>query len=242
MKKLGLSFLSILLVSVVAGFVFGGCAIPFPFEGYQFEFDVFVTIDQEGVGAVETLAARHDTNNVVVAVREWLNSQGLNSTVTRRGNSRIRVRMATRENHIDDIERHNEFWGARRDLVFKNSDNTVILTGEHFASISYGQDPRTGGTHAVVINLTAEGAREFSLATANVGEIISIYLITGEHSRLISAPLITAQITDGRIAITGFLNLQEARTTATSMLAHALNFRLQEYSLEFVPLFRGGCF
>ena len=121
----------------------------------------------------------------VATIRERIDSLGVTEPViTRQGSSRIRVGLP----EIQDTQRALEVIGKTAQLKFIDEAENIVITGNDIkdAKAVYSTDPVTNMQQPVVsLELTAEGAKKFAVATTNnIGKIIAIFL----DDSVISAP------------------------------------------------------
>lgn len=128
-------------------------------------------------------------------------------------------------------------------LQFKvNGEKNAALTGDDVASATAGYDTNqtTGEAEIVVfLQFTAEGEKKFAEATkkcAASNKTLDIYV----DDQVISAPTVSSQyattgITGGKATISGgFTTLEEAEALANNIDAGALQYDLEQVSLESV--------
>lgn len=129
------------------------------------------------------------------------------------------------------------------ELQFKvNGQSTAALTGDDVASATagYQQDQTTGKVEYVVnLEFTVEGAKKFAEATktcATTKKTLDIYV----DDVCISAPTVSAEyassgITGGKAVISGgFTTYEEAEALANNIDAGALQYDLEQVSMESV--------
>ena len=128
-------------------------------------------------------------------------------------------------------------------LEFKvNGEKTAALTGDDVANAyaSYQEDTTTGKVDIVVnLEFTVSGAKKFAEATkicAAGGKTLDIYV----DGQVISAPTVSSQyastgITGGKAVISGgFTAFEEAEALANNIDAGALQYDLEQVSMESV--------
>jgi preprotein translocase subunit SecD len=122
----------------------------------------------------------------------------------------------------------DEIWIVKllleRGLVeFKTEDGKTVISNTHIKQVEVVRNPASGYME-VGISLTKEGTRLFAEATeANIGRTISICV----DGFLLQNPVVKQPITDGKLAITGYENLDEVRRVATLISWDALPFEVQ---------------
>jgi protein-export membrane protein SecD len=141
---------------------------------------------------------------------------------------RIIVRFPWRADESDfDPERAVRELGETYMLTFYEGEwpdeSLVIMRGSDVYRAWPSIDPETN-RHVVAFELTSEGARVFSNATARlVGHVISIWM----DDTPLSAPVVSSRITDGNGVISGSFTREEAQRLAAQINGGALPFRLE---------------
>ncbi len=106
-------------------------------------------------------------------------------------------------------------------LEVEEGTYTPLITGENIQSVSVGLSSNASTDYAVSIELDAEGTQAFAEATADLvsdnGKIVII--LDGEVQ---SAPAVQAEITDGKVQITGGYTLEEAKALQTVLESGSL--------------------
>ena len=98
----------------------------------------------------------------------------------------------------------------------------VVLTGENLTDAQPGFD---GQTQEPTVNLTldAKGARIFKdITRENVGKRMAIVLFEKGKGEVVTAPVIRAEISGGRVQISGQMTTQEANDTSLLLRAGSL--------------------
>src|SRR5690606_14485516 len=98
----------------------------------------------------------------------------------------------------------------------------VLLTGENLQDAQAGFDSQTQEP-AVHLNLDARGARIFREVTReNVGKRMAIVLFEKGKGEVVTAPVIRAEISGGRVQISGRMATMEANDTSLLLRAGSL--------------------
>ena len=106
-------------------------------------------------------------------------------------------------------------------------EEQIVLTGEDVVSArgNMYSDNMGQTVYAVDLVFSEEGTEKFAQATAdNLGQVIYILY----NGRVVSAPTVQTEITDGRAQITGMTNLEEAERLASTIRIGALQIELRE--------------
>lgn len=158
----------------------------------------------------------------------------------------VRFPWQAGETNFDPEEAVKEL-GETAELTFRYGTDTsydeegnmvpsgeIVLTGADVANAGTGgtKDDTTGEiTWMVTLDLTEEGAEKFHTATASLYESngqISIWM----DNTMISAPSVSAVITDGKATITGNFTYESAKELADKINSGALPFSLETSSFK----------
>ncbi|OON97808.1 MAG: protein-export membrane protein SecD [Epulopiscium sp. Nele67-Bin005] len=137
------------------------------------------------------------------------------------GTNRIRVNIPG----VSDPQEAIENIGASAILTFEDEEGNVVLEGKNIAKASPQIiESNFGGQEAAVaIELDKEGTDLFATATKeNLGKAIVIKL----DDIIISAPIVNAEIRDGKSVISGNFTTDSAKQLAERIEAGALPFAL----------------
>ena len=104
--------------------------------------------------------------------------------------------------------------------------SSIVISGNDVTSARGGMYQDNGRTsYAVDLTFSEEGAAKFAEATKrNIGQIIYILY----NDKLVSAPTVQTEITEGRAQITGMSSLEEAERIASTIRIGALPIELKE--------------
>ncbi|OGO76892.1 MAG: protein-export membrane protein SecD [Clostridiales bacterium GWB2_37_7] len=164
----------------------------------------------------------------VATIRERVDSLGVaEPTITRQGTNRIEVQMP----EIQDPQRAIEIIGQTAKLEFRDEDGNVVITGADIDKANAVMSGELGQSYVVAFELKSEGAKKFAEGTEkNLNKQIGIYL----DEKMISNPVVTTVIRDGRAEITGNSSREEALDLATLIRAGALPVDLEVLSQSLV--------
>jgi len=181
-------------------------------------------------GATVLLQAKDDPNDplndekmerAVATIRERVDSLGVaEPSIARQGNNRIEVLLP----EIQDPQRAVDIIGQTAKLEFKDESGKVIVTGADIEKANAVMSGEMGNSPVVAFVLKPEGTKRFAEGTKeNLGKPIGIYL----DEKMISNPVVSVIIQDGKAEITGSGTMQEALDLATLIRAGALPVELE---------------
>ncbi len=138
-------------------------------------------------------------------------------------NGKILVRFPWKSNETDfDPQKAVSELGETAHLTFRDPKGNVVLEGSDVKK-SYAQISQMDQKPAVMLQLTADGAKKFAEATGRlIGQNISIYM----DDTLISAPVVETQIIGGEASITHITSMEEATLLANQINSGSLPFSL----------------
>ena len=179
-------------------------------------------------------------NSVLEVMRNRLDNAGFTEAlVYLYGDDMIVVELPS----VEDPSKEALNFMQTAKLEFKvNGEKTAALTGDDVAVAyaTYQQDQKTGDVQAVVnLEFTVAGAKKFAEATKNCAltkKTLDIYV----DGVCISAPTVSSEyastgITGGKAVISGgFATLEEAEVLANNIDAGALQYDLEQVSMESV--------
>lgn len=129
------------------------------------------------------------------------------------GDDRLIIQLAG----VDDPDEAIETLGKTSKLEFIGPDDEVILSGSELADANGYQ--ASDGSSYIALEFTDEGAEKFAVATEEfLGQVIYIVL----DGEVISAPTVSAVITDGEAIIDNISSLTEAVSLASLFRSGAL--------------------
>ncbi len=171
---------------------------------------------EEMQAAVSLIQGRMDWNG-------WTEAE-----VAQEGNNRIRVDIPGVENAEDAIQKI----GQTAQLSFVDEKGNVVLTGDMVANATKQVGAMQKGEAAqpyVALEFGAEGKQRFADATKeNIGKPIYIMM----DDEIISAPIVQAEITDGKASITGHFTGESAEELASLIRAGSLPFNLNVIQMK----------
>lgn len=171
---------------------------------------------EEMQAAVSLIQGRMDWNG-------WTEAE-----VAQEGNNRIRVDIPGVENAEDAIQKI----GQTAQLSFVDEKGNVVLTGDMVANATKQVGAMQKGEVAqpyVALEFGTEGKQRFADATkANIGKPIYIMM----DDEIISAPIVQAEITDGKASITGHFTGESAEELASLIRAGSLPFNLNVIQMK----------
>lgn len=162
----------------------------------------------------------------IAIIRNRVDSLGVaQPLIVQQGSNRIRIEIPDVSNPDQVIS----YLGQTAQLKFVGPDGKVILTGADVKdSKAVYQTDQSGVQQPVVtLVLNAKGTKAFAEATKKYypnHEIISIYL----DNKVISAPRVDAEITDGNAVIQGMKDFNEAKNLANLIRAGSLPVTLKQ--------------
>ncbi|WAM33531.1 protein translocase subunit SecD [Caldicellulosiruptor morganii] len=138
------------------------------------------------------------------------------ATATIQGSKRIRVEIPG----VKDPDEAIQYIGRTALIEFKGPSGDLIVSGRNVVD-AYAQQTTSG--YVVALKFDKEGAKKFAEGTKKyLGQNIGIYL----DGKLISNPVVQAEIDNGEAVIEGMKDLNEAKTLAQQIKAGALPFAL----------------
>ncbi len=171
---------------------------------------------EEMQAAVSLIQGRMDWNG-------WTEAE-----VAQEGNNRIRVDIPGVENAEDAIQKI----GQTAQLSFVDDAGNVVLTGDMVTNATKQVGAMQRGEAAqpyVALEFGEEGKQRFAEATkANIGKPIYIMM----DDEIISAPIVQAEITDGKASITGHFTGESAEELASLIRAGSLPFNLNVIQMK----------
>jgi|GEM_PF-753132 len=194
-----------------------------------------VTEEATETAPVGGAPSQEDMNAAMAVIRTRLDAQGYyDATVVQRGDKTISIEIP----NISDPEEAVQMLGATAKLTFRDPDGNVIMEGGtdvKRATYKYGQTTENGPMqHYVELEVTSEGTRKFSEATATIAtkgtgsNYIAIYL----DEEAISNPTVSEQITTSNCIISGDFTEATASALANQIQSGQLPFALKEAELR----------
>lgn len=190
--------------------------------GLDLKGGVYVLEEAQGKVTQDTM------NKAIAVIRNRVDALGVTQPViVQQGSNRIRVELPG----MKDPDRAIQVIGKTAQLKFVGPDGKVILTGANVkdSKAVYSQTQTGAQTPEVTLVLDATGTKNFANATKKfLGQQIAILL----DDKVISAPTVQSEITNGNAVITGLQDFKEASDLATMIRAGSLPVTLKaiEYS------------
>ncbi|PKM83805.1 MAG: protein translocase subunit SecD [Firmicutes bacterium HGW-Firmicutes-13] len=180
---------------------------------------VYVLLEaRETEGKVE-----QDTlDRAITIIRNRIDEFGVSEPlIQQEGENRIRIEIP----NIDDSGRAMEIIGRTALLTFVDPEGEVVVTGANLTKAEFTYDEYN--RPAVGLEFDREGSEKFAEVTrkwVGTGQPIAIIL----DDELVSAPVVSSVITDGRGIIQGHFTAEEARDLALILRSGALPVEMVE--------------
>lgn len=178
-----------------------------------------------------------DMETVVSTIRKRLDFQNYTeATITRQGTDKIRVELPD----VQDAQKAVETLGATAQLEFRDSENTLVMTGNEIenAVAEYGQTQQgmSSSSYYIALTLTDEGRDKFAAATTRIASMAegSNYLAIVMDGNVISAPRVQEAINSNQCVITGEFTAEEAKSLAANIKAGQIPFSLEQVEVRTV--------
>jgi len=158
----------------------------------------------------------------VAALTQRANGLGVSEpSIDVEGTRNVRVQLAG----VFDQAQARKALTTEAKLEFKAPDGEVLLTGADLKSnAAYEADPNTGKPD---VSVEFKNPVKFDQVTKTyLGKGVAIYL----NGRMLSDPVISSEITNGKAVITGMSSIDEATNLAKLLNAGALPFPLKQIS------------
>ena len=155
------------------------------------------------------------------------------ATVTRQGTKKVRIEIPS----VSDPSEAAETLGSVAELKFVDYQGNEVLKGSDVktASAEFGQLSEMGASeHYVSLELTDEGAKKFSEATATAAALPEGQNVIGilMDETIISMPRVQQQITDTHCVISGDFTAETAKALASNIKSGQLPFSLAQTELR----------
>jgi len=226
------AIVKLVLISVAVAIALFLALVPFniPFTNYQYKSfagGIKLGIDLKGgIYAVYDIADNEEdrTNldsrleGTVSRLYSMITSKGyMEATVSREGDTRVRV-------EVPDLENPEELFeviGEPAVLEFR-IDGETLLTGDTIENAYASYSNESGYVVQLIFNST--GAKLFGdVTTAHVNEVMDIVV----NDQVISQATISQAITNGKPVITGNFDYESAEKLANQIVSGAFDVRLQ---------------
>lgn len=237
LKNILLFILIIALVGVVAygaiyGIEIGNIKIPTAREkvglGLDLAGGVYVLLEAQ----TDETGAELDKKieQAITIIRQRVDSLGVaEPNIVKEGNKRIRIELAG----LNDVQQAFDMIGKTAQLQFVDPEGNVVVTGKNVKKSEVAFQTGSTGLEVPVVTLEfdKEGAKSFAEATSRLSNKIAdqdkvIFIILDD--KVISSPVVRAEINDGKAVIEGGFDVQSASELATLIRAGALPVELKE--------------
>lgn len=236
-RKLWITFVLILLLTVIAGYVnWPGVkritlgkvidrSVVLPL-GLDLQGGAYIVYEADTSGI-----ASGDVGKAMDGVRSVfdgrVNTLGVMEPEIRSGTTGGKPALFVSLPGFTDIEKAKDLLGKTAKLQFLDQNGTVVLEGKDIIPDKTVAQPSqdstsglsSGSNWEVVLDLTNDGKEKFAQATAaNIGKQIAIQL----DDQIISAPTVQSAITNGSARITGSYTADQAKAFALQLKSGAL--------------------
>ncbi len=179
-------------------------------------------------------------DRAMATIRRRVDGLGVSEPViAKQGKNRIRVELPD----ITDSQKAIEIIGKTAQLKFVDAEGKEILTGDNVKKAEAIYEERNGMREPVVsLELDGEGAKAFDRVTGEIMEIpdrAGVYqperaIVIKLDENIISAPEVSAHITNGKAVITGMQSLEDAGNLATLIKAGALPVDMEAVDIMYM--------
>ena len=182
-----------------------------------------VSITYEVVGDEEPDS--EDMSDTIFKLQQRVENYSTEAQVYQEGSNRINIEIPG----VSDANAILEELGKPGSLSFYDMEGNEVLTGTDVANAEAGYQQNSMGNQepVVALTMTEEGTQKFAEATKAAVENNDIIYIVYDN-QVISAPTVTAEITDGQAVISGMPSYEEAETLASTIRIGGLKLELQE--------------
>lgn len=182
-----------------------------------------VSITYQVVG--EETPSPEDMADTIYKMQKRVETYSTEALVYQEGQDRINIEIPGVTNANDVLEE----LGKPGSLVFTDEDGNIVLNGTDIAEAKAATQPdQMGNTEFVVaLTMTEEGTQKFAEATKKAkpnNEII--YIVYDDE--IVSAPMVTEEITNGQCVIQGMDSFEEAERLSTTIRIGGLKLTLEE--------------
>ncbi len=169
----------------------------------------------------EEEADKLDLDSVIQTIRTRLDDKGYTeATITKQDVTSLRVEIP----NVDNADEVLEILGSQGKLEFRDSSQTVWLTGDDVEKATKGYDQ--DGKPCVNLEFTANGQKKFANATKSIssssGEKI-LYIYLGDT--IVSQPQCKEEINSRTASITGLESVEQAENIAAVISSGALSVK-----------------
>lgn len=182
-----------------------------------------VSITYQVVGEEEP--SPEDMADTIYKLQKRVEVYSTEALVYQEGNDRINIEIPG----VSDANVILEDLGKPGSLMFLDQEGNLVLSGTEISEAkAVTQADQLGNSEVVVaLSMTKEGAVKFAEATRKAApnqEIIYV-IYDGE---VVSAPMVTTEITDGQCVIQGMADYEEAEKLASIIRIGGLKLELEE--------------
>ncbi len=169
----------------------------------------------------EEEADKLDLDSVIQTIRTRLDDKGYTeATITKQDVTSLRVEIP----NVDNADEVLEILGSQGKLEFRDSSQTVWLTGDDVekATKAYDKD----GKPCVNLEFTANGQKKFANATKSISSSSSdkiLYIYLGDT--IVSQPQCNEEINSRTASITGLESIEQAENIAAVISSGALSVK-----------------
>ena len=169
----------------------------------------------------EEEADKLDLDSVIQTIRTRLDDKGYTeATITKQDVTSLRVEIP----NVDNADEVLEILGSQGKLEFRDSSQTVWLTGDDVEKATKGYDQ--DGKPCVNLEFTANGQKKFANATKSISSSSSdkiLYIYLGDT--IVSQPQCNEEINSRTASITGLESVEQAENIAAVISSGALSVK-----------------
>ena len=169
----------------------------------------------------EEEADKLDLDSVIQTIRTRLDDKGYTeATITKQDVTSLRVDIP----NVDNADEVLEILGSQGKLEFRDSSQTVWLTGDDVEKATKGYDQ--DGKPCVNLEFTANGQKKFANATKSISSSSSdkiLYIYLGDT--IVSQPQCNEEINSRTASITGLESVEQAENIAAVISSGALSVK-----------------
>lgn len=166
-----------------------------------------------------------DMSDTIYKLQQRVEQYSTEAQVYQEGTNRIDIEIPG----VSDANAVLEELGKPGSLVFYDKSGKEVLSGTDVKTATAGSQQNNMGNaeYVVKLQLTTDGAKKFDVATkAAVPNKDPIYIVF--DNKIVSAPAVQAEISDGNCVITGMSSAKEAENLASTIRIGGLSLKLNE--------------
>ncbi|MBR5577426.1 MAG: protein translocase subunit SecD [Lachnospiraceae bacterium] len=228
-KKRSITKLIIILMAMIAGAYV--CVFGINSEKEASVHDIRLGLDLAGGVSItyqvvgEEEPSPEDMADTIYKLQKRVEVYSTEALVYQEGNNRINIEIPG----VSDANVILEDLGKPGSLVFMDQEGNVVLNGTDIseAKAATQQDQMGNSEVVVALSMTKEGAVKFAEATRKAApnrEVIYV-IYDGE---VVSAPVVSTEITDGQCVIQGMADYEEAEKLSSIIRIGGLKLELEE--------------